>query len=393
MSQHDMTVDNGAGLAVRTDLNNALKALVSQSSGASAPSPTFPCQLWADTGTGRLKQRNSANTAWLDRGVLDATQYPFGNYNGYTALAVSTTLTAANLGQAFLVYVGGTTQTLPAISSCPAGSTLTFMLSVTATLKANAAEVIVNTYNTVFSNTMVVLAGEQIQLTSTGTRWVISLYAQVAGKLIGVQSFVSSGTYTPTAGMASAVIELQGGGGTGGGATVPSAGNVSLGAPGGSGSYGKWRLTAATIGASQVITIGAAGSAGAGSAGGNGGTTSFGGLLSAPGGVGGSILNNQAPPQYNGNSSSSGAPTGSAISSSTGVAGVPSAAPVAASGIGGIGGASAFGPGGYSSAINSSGTPSPNYGAGGAGCACGSGGSIITGALGKAGIAIVWEYS
>jgi len=73
MSQHDMTIDNGAGLAFRTDLNNALKALISLSSGAATPSPTFPCQLWADTGTGRLKQRNSANTSWLDMGALDST--------------------------------------------------------------------------------------------------------------------------------------------------------------------------------------------------------------------------------------------------------------------------------------------------------------------------------
>ena len=72
MSQHDMTVDNGSGLVFRGDVNNALKALASQSSGPAAPGTTFPCQLWADTGTGRLKQRNAANSAWLDRGALDA---------------------------------------------------------------------------------------------------------------------------------------------------------------------------------------------------------------------------------------------------------------------------------------------------------------------------------
>lgn len=72
MSQHDMTVDNGSGLVFRGDVNNALKALASQSSGPAAPGTTFPCQLWADTGAGRLKQRNVANTAWLDRGELDA---------------------------------------------------------------------------------------------------------------------------------------------------------------------------------------------------------------------------------------------------------------------------------------------------------------------------------
>lgn len=73
MSQHDMTLDNGPGVVFRGDANNALKALASQSGGPSAPGVTFPSQLWADTGTGRLKQRNAANSIWLDRGPLDAT--------------------------------------------------------------------------------------------------------------------------------------------------------------------------------------------------------------------------------------------------------------------------------------------------------------------------------
>ena len=76
MSQHDMTVDNGAGVAVRADINLALKALASQSLGASAPSPTFPAQVWADTGTGRLKQRDAANAVWVDKGPIDGAMAP-----------------------------------------------------------------------------------------------------------------------------------------------------------------------------------------------------------------------------------------------------------------------------------------------------------------------------
>lgn len=72
MSQHDMNIANGPGASFRADLNGALAALASLSSGASAPSPTFPFQFWADTGTGRLKQRNSANTAWFDMGAIDS---------------------------------------------------------------------------------------------------------------------------------------------------------------------------------------------------------------------------------------------------------------------------------------------------------------------------------
>lgn len=72
MSQHDMTLDNASGLGFRTDANNALQALASLSGGPSAPSPAFPCQVWADTATGRLKRRNAANTLWLDEGPLDS---------------------------------------------------------------------------------------------------------------------------------------------------------------------------------------------------------------------------------------------------------------------------------------------------------------------------------
>lgn len=72
MSQHDFNIANQSGAAFRADLNNALAALVSLSSAASEPSPTFAFQFWADTSTGILKVRNSANTAWVTVGTLSA---------------------------------------------------------------------------------------------------------------------------------------------------------------------------------------------------------------------------------------------------------------------------------------------------------------------------------
>lgn len=65
MSQHDMDLANAAGASFRADLNAALVALAGLSSGAAAPSTTFAYQLWADTTTGYLKQRNAANSAWV----------------------------------------------------------------------------------------------------------------------------------------------------------------------------------------------------------------------------------------------------------------------------------------------------------------------------------------
>jgi hypothetical protein len=72
MSQHDFVIANDTGANVRADINNALQALASCSLGTSAPSPTYPGQLWGDTTNNLLKRRNSTNTTWLIIGVLDA---------------------------------------------------------------------------------------------------------------------------------------------------------------------------------------------------------------------------------------------------------------------------------------------------------------------------------
>ena len=70
MATHDYVIANGTGAAVRSDLNGALAAIVSQNSNASEPSPTYAYQWWADTTTGLLKIRNAANSAWVTIGTL-----------------------------------------------------------------------------------------------------------------------------------------------------------------------------------------------------------------------------------------------------------------------------------------------------------------------------------
>lgn len=70
MSQHDAVLDNAAGSALRADLNNALQALISNSSGATAPSTTYAHMVWFDTTTNTKKRRNSTNAAWISEGTL-----------------------------------------------------------------------------------------------------------------------------------------------------------------------------------------------------------------------------------------------------------------------------------------------------------------------------------
>ena len=71
MSQHDFTIANQSASNARSDINNALQALASLSSGASAPSTTFANQLWYDTANNQIKKRNEANSAWVTLGTVD----------------------------------------------------------------------------------------------------------------------------------------------------------------------------------------------------------------------------------------------------------------------------------------------------------------------------------
>lgn len=214
------------------------------------------------------------------------------------------------------------------------------------------------------------------------------------GRLINVQVFTASGTYTPTPGMGSVVVEVLGGGGAGGGGIQPFSGNVSLGAPGGAGSFGSGRFTAASVGVSQAVTVGAGGVPGFGASGGNGGTSSFGALLSAPGGVGGLMLNNQVPPSINGNGVPSSAPSGANISSGRGGTGNVAFAVNASTGHGGEGGASRVGGGAAGNAINANGANAASPGSGGSGSATNNGGGgNYSGGAGAAGLVVVWEYS
>jgi len=71
MSQHDINIANQGFPAFRADLNNALGALVSNSSGATEPSTTYAYQLWYDETTDTLKIRNSDDDAWITLFTFD----------------------------------------------------------------------------------------------------------------------------------------------------------------------------------------------------------------------------------------------------------------------------------------------------------------------------------
>ena len=71
MSQHDFDIANQTASNARTDINNALKALASCSSGGTAPTTTYANMLWYDTTNNILKMRNEADSAWINVLYLD----------------------------------------------------------------------------------------------------------------------------------------------------------------------------------------------------------------------------------------------------------------------------------------------------------------------------------
>lgn len=86
MAQADQSVANATFPTVRTDINDNLAALFSQSSGNSAPAVTVAFQPWIDTSSSPAvwKVRNAANSGWITIGTLDASTFSSG---GVTAIA------------------------------------------------------------------------------------------------------------------------------------------------------------------------------------------------------------------------------------------------------------------------------------------------------------------
>ena len=120
MAQHDYVIANGTGAAVRSDINNGLAAIVSNNSGATAPSTTYAYMLWADTSTNLLKLRNGANSAWITVGDLTAANLGLAalaspTFTGTVTIPTATISTGAGipLGSAAspTIYFTGDTNT------------------------------------------------------------------------------------------------------------------------------------------------------------------------------------------------------------------------------------------------------------------------------------------
>lgn len=222
-------------------------------------------------------------------------------------------------------------------------------------------------------------------ITPDGANWAQLLQAIIAltgsGRLLNIQVFSGAGsyTYTPTAGMKTCIPEVVGGGAAGGGTGATGAGNSAAGGGGGAGAYAKGRFTAAAVGASQPVTVGAAGAGNVSFAGSNGGTTSVGALISAPGGTGGAVgMATGSFVSAGGAGGSGGAtPTGGTIEAIPGIGGLGGLTYGVASAAGGFGGTSRMG----------------YYGNGGAGSLAPQSTAATAGFSGIDGKVLIWEFS
>lgn len=201
----------------------------------------------------------------------------------------------------------------------------------------------------------------------------------ISGRLLNIVKMTASGTYTPTAGTKSIIVEAIGGGGASGNLTATGPNQNAVSAAGSNGAYAKARYTSGF--SSVSVTVGAGGivNGGGGGNGGNGGTTTFGSLLTCPGGSGSGVGIAMTPPFNTGAAQPSGSPSGSGIIFSNKGPFSPWPTVVA------VGMASNF--------ANSIVPEMGSYGMGGDGVAIDVSSAVKSGNAGASGCVIIWEYA
>lgn len=227
---------------------------------------------------------------------------------------------------------------------------------------------------------------------AAGANWIDG----TTGRLMGTQLFTANGTYTPTLGTKSIIVEIVGGGGGGGGCPACSASQQATASGGVSGGYGKGRYTVPSSPVSVIVGAGGTGGAAGSNAGVGGGASGLGALLTVPGGTGGaagtaSAATVQAPKATNDTT----LPTGATL---IGLPGQRNRKAQIVLGItaqvilGGDGGCTPFGVGG-DGGQGSAGSAGQGFGAGGGGCSQFASEAGDKGGNGSQGMVLIYEYA
>lgn len=116
MSQHDLNIANQTAANARADINNALQALGSNSSNATAPATTYANMHWYDTSSNILKQRSEADDAWISIGYFDQSTNSFRILDDTQVTNTSGVQTGLLGDQATSVWEAGTGTTPSLVS-------------------------------------------------------------------------------------------------------------------------------------------------------------------------------------------------------------------------------------------------------------------------------------
>jgi hypothetical protein len=212
------------------------------------------------------------------------------------------------------------------------------------------------------------------------------------GRLLNVQVLTATGTYTPTTGTNSVIVDLIGGGGAGGGTPATSSTQNAAGSGGGSGAWARGRITSGFSGV--TVTIGGAGTGVSGANGNTGGQSSFGALITAPGGIGGVVgALNTSGTFFTFGATASSTATGGSIFNTAGSPGLHAIAGYNSFVPSGAGGSSPFGVGGAQVNASAVGSAASGHGAGGSGAAAANSQSAFSGGNATAGLCIIYEYN
>ena len=146
MSQHDFNIANQTAAPARADINSALTALASLSSGATAPSTTVANMLWYDTSTNTLKLRNEADSGWISIGYADQSSGAFALFDNAKVVNTSGTQTGLIGDQATSAWVAGTSTTESLVSPAKVKAAVQALtpapvMEVIAAAKMNAVDV------------------------------------------------------------------------------------------------------------------------------------------------------------------------------------------------------------------------------------------------------------
>ena len=116
MSQNDYTIANQTTPLFRADLNDALQALASNSSGATAPATTYANMTWYDTDTNILKIRSEANDDWINVAYVDQSTNAWRVLDNTQVVNTSGTQTGLIGDQATATWETGTATTESLVS-------------------------------------------------------------------------------------------------------------------------------------------------------------------------------------------------------------------------------------------------------------------------------------